>query len=300
MNTLINRGDLTLRLEDLEPLGIVPMRMSNGNLVEVELDKILEISQGITPLAIVKDQGADVRCGGRRFCEAHPGVIDLHDVPHKIARLYERELKDDVVWVHFTKQCSEIKKQLQLTQYAHLAPPNQRSKAWYHNIDVLVAWGLAKLSQCDECEPLKWLQKYAAPLAEWEQLVETGRITRELIRKEGLSRYSYSVLSERLFDVALCPRAEQLACDLVDFLEQEGSKVPDHQRVVASSEIIESLFGVHKNITPRGPKPMGRLILSMASRVGEPPSEELITQAFQRIDERTLDEWLKTAFKGNT
>jgi hypothetical protein len=32
---------------------------------------------------------------------------------------------------------------------------------------------------------------------------------------------------------------------------------------------------MHKNISNRGPKPMGRLILSMASRVGEEVSELL-------------------------
>lgn len=41
-------------------------------------------------------------------------------------------------WEKFTKQCADFKKQVQLTKYSNLAPPNQRSKARYHNIDVLV------------------------------------------------------------------------------------------------------------------------------------------------------------------
>lgn len=46
---------------------------------------------------------------------------------------------------------------------------------------------------------------------------------------------------------------------------------------------------------------MGRLVLSMASRVAEEPSEELIAEAFERIQERTVDSWIKQAFsKGTT
>ena len=296
MSTLKDRSDLTLRLEDLEPLGIVPMQVSNGELVEAEFEKILQAAGGIPPRAIVKDQGSDLRSGGRRFCEAHPEVIDIYDVPHKIALLYKHQLTDDIVWNCFTNRCSELKKQLQLTRYARLSPPNQRSKARYHNIDVLVNWAVAQLPSCNSYEQLKWLQEYKGPIEEWRQLVETGRVTRDLIRKEGLSSHSHEVLSDRLRDVALCPRAEQLACDLVDFIAMEGAKVPAEQSVIASSEILESLFGVHKTIGARGPNPMGRLVLSMASRVAESPSESLITEAFGHITQKTLDAWLEQAF----
>src|SRR5271163_4444466 len=83
----------------------------NGGLVQAELSTILEANQGIPPLALVKDHGSDLRCGGRLFCEAHPGVIDVYDVPHKIACLYERQLRDDELWESFTKKCADFKKQ---------------------------------------------------------------------------------------------------------------------------------------------------------------------------------------------
>ena len=42
---------------------------------------------------------------------------------------------------------------------------------------------------------------------------------------------------------------------------------------------------------------MGRLILSMASRVGEPVSEELVQTAFENIKTAAVDEWLAKSFK---
>jgi len=195
MSMLEERKDLTLRREDLEPLGVVPMRVSNGKLVAEELEKVLAATGGRAPLAILKDQGSDLRCGGRDFC---------------------REVRD-------------------------------------------------------------------------------------IVRREGVSRSSYELISDHLLNIAILPRAEQFACDILDFLEKEGEKIPEGKRVLGSSEIIESVFGVHKNVSGRGPKPMGRLVLSMASRVAEEPSEELIAEAFERVQERTVDSWIAQAFsKGTT
>jgi len=300
MSALEEREDLTLRREDLEPLGVVPMKESNGTLVAEELEKILAVTGGQAPLAILKDQGSDLRCGGRAFCEEHPGVIDIHDVPHKIACIYKKMLEEDVDWGQFTKECTNFKKRVQLTQNAHLASPNQRSKARYQNIDVLVDWAVKWLPYCDMNKELSWLKEYADQLMEWSQLVEAGREVRDIVRREGISKGCYDLVLNRLLNIATLPKAEQFACAILDFLEEEEEKVPEGKRVLGSSEIIESVFGVHKIVSSRGPKPMGRLVLSMASRVAEESSEKLVAEAFERIQEKTIDDWITQAFSKGT
>jgi len=301
MSSLLKKGDLTVSLEDVEPLGIVPMRSSNGELMEAEFEEILQANHGIPPLAIVKDQGSDIRCGGRRFCEAHPGVIDIHDVPHKIARMYAQQLEEDDSWNEFSKQCADFKKQVQLTEYSDISPPNQRSKARFHNIDVLVDWAQGLLLKYNDLSSerqgkLQWVKKHEKNLEYWGQLVDIGRETRDFIRKRGLSLDCYDLLGDLLAQKELCPRAEQFGCKLIDFIEEEGKKVPEGKCVVGSSEIIESLFGKHKSISEKGPKPMGRLILSMASRVGEIPTEALVQAAFEAVKESHVAKWLKKMF----
>jgi hypothetical protein len=300
MSALEKRKDLTLRIDDLEPLGVVPMKVSNGELVTAELEKIVTKTNGRPPLAIIKDQGSDLRCGGKGFCEKYPQVIDIRDVPHKIACIYKTILEYDSDWNRFASECANFKKRMQLTQNAHLSPPNQRSKARYHNIDVLVDWAIKWLPYCDRYEELNWLKSYEGRLEEWSQLVTAGRTVRDVVRREGISRDCHDVVSNHLVDIAVLPRAEQFACDILDFLEEEGSKLSEGQRMIGSSEIIESVFGMHKNISGRGPKPMGRLILSMASRIGEAISEPLIVEAFEKIQETTIDRWLMEAFSKGT
>jgi hypothetical protein len=72
--------------------------------------------------------------------------------------------------------------------------------------------------------------------------------------------------------------------------------VPEGKRVIGSSEVLESLFGKHKSVSEKGPKPMGRLVLSMASRVGERPTEGLVETAFEQIKECDVSKWLENAF----
>ena len=277
------------------------MKTSNGGLVQAELATILEANHGIPPLALVKDHGSDLRCGGRLFCEANPDVIDVYDVPHKIACLYEHKLRDDELWGSFTKKCADFKKQVQLTEYSNIAPPNQRSKARYHNIDVLVDWSTDQLLHFEELsrkeqQKLKWLKEYETGLEYWKQLVYIGRITRNFVRRNGLWVDCHEPLGDQLMEMEFCSQAEGFAGELVDFIEEQGSRVPDGKRVLGSSEIIESLFGKHKSVSEKGPKPMGRLILSMASRVGERPTESLVATAFEQIKEHDVNEWLKNAF----
>lgn len=305
MSALLKRGDLTLCCEDLEPLGIVPMKKSNGELMEAELESILAANHGIPPLAIIKDQGSDVRCGGRAFSEAHPGVIDIDDIPHRIARLYERLLRADVSWKNFTTTCANFKKGVQLTEYAVLAPPNQRAKARYHNIDVLIDWATKQLLLFEDLsskmkEKLKWLKGYEAELKYWQQLVKIGRLGRDFVRTEGLWFNCYESLEDRLLTIQMNAQAEEFACDLIDVFKEVGNRIPSGNKVIGSTESIESLFGKYKGIIARGPQPMGRLILSMASRVGEPPTELLVQCAFERIKERDVSEWLQQAFNSST
>lgn len=305
MGTLLERGDLTLRCEDLEPFGIVPMKQSNGELMEAELENILAVNHGIPPLAIIKDQGSDVRCGGRAFSKAHPGVIDVDDVPHRIARLYEHLLSADELWKNFTTECANFKKKVQLTEYAELAPPNQRTKARYHNIDVLVDWAIKQLLLFEKLSPemkakLKWLKAHEAELEYWRQLVEIGRIGRDFVRTEGLWLDCYESLEGRLLTVTMNKRAKEFACDLIDVFKELGNKVPSGSKIIGSTESIESLFGKYKGVVAQGPQPMGRLILAMASRVGESPTELLVQCAFERIKERDVFEWLQQAFNPST
>ena len=71
MTTLLAKKDFTVSLEDLEPITILPMEVSNGIEVARRLEETVQ-KVGFSPDALVIDHGSDLFSGARLFCENHP------------------------------------------------------------------------------------------------------------------------------------------------------------------------------------------------------------------------------------
>jgi hypothetical protein len=97
------------------------------------------------PKQIISDHGSDVKSGIDRFWKAFPGTTFVYDITHKSATLLKRELDADDRWKYFISNAASTRKKVQQTTLAAIAPPNQRSKARYMNVDTLIKWGTDKL-----------------------------------------------------------------------------------------------------------------------------------------------------------
>jgi hypothetical protein len=125
--------------EDVEPWLVLPMSPSNAERIVEQLKA--SVAQPGMPRQIVADHGSDVKAGIEAFCHQHPTTCFIYDVKHKTACVLKHELTGDAQWQTFTRLAAKSKHQVQQSALACLAPPNQRAKARYMNIDVLVRWG---------------------------------------------------------------------------------------------------------------------------------------------------------------
>jgi hypothetical protein len=83
-----------LRYEDLEPLALLPVTTSNGDVVYRQLEATCQRT-GV-PRQIVADAGSDLKRGIRNLRRAHPGqLLSTYDVKHKTAAVLKRELERD-------------------------------------------------------------------------------------------------------------------------------------------------------------------------------------------------------------
>ena len=162
--------------KDVEPIALLPVTRSNGDIVYKQLEECV-VKTGI-PRQIVADYGSDVKSGVEKFCSVHKetSFIWEYDIKHKTAALLKKILKNDEAWAAFTRLASQSKKSVQQTLFAPLAPPNQRTKARYMNVDILINWGLKMLNLIDnptqlmsnEFDPkqvdikLGWVSKFRA------------------------------------------------------------------------------------------------------------------------------------------
>jgi hypothetical protein len=137
-----------LRHQDVEPIALIPVEKSNGEVVYQQLEA--QVKKTGVPREIVSDHGTDLKAGIEQFCAAHSETAAIYDIKHKTAAVLKRELGKDSTWLAFAQQANHTKRQVQQTALA--APPSQRTKARYMNVDVLLEWGGHALAFLDNME----------------------------------------------------------------------------------------------------------------------------------------------------
>lgn len=298
-----NKLDLTLSLQQMEPFGLVPMCNSNGEKVKEALIKISQES-GIIPEAIVSDHGSDLWLGVKEYCKSTSGqTIELYDVCHKVAIELKKLLINDPDWTNFSTKAAETKRLLYSTQGVKFAPPNQRRKGRYMNVDILIGWAIKILKLKEQIpekvlEKLIWVWEMHDKIALWGQLVEIGKECRNLIRQNGYHVGASDLLISRLKNIPMQELSQQFVDKMVNFISVESDKLWKNSKMIGTTEPLESLFGYYKKVKNGlwdGQGGVGRLILSMASRVGE-ITEELVKSSLESIKVKNVNNWLKKCF----
>jgi hypothetical protein len=294
-----------LRHQDVELLALLPVTKSDQTVVQRQLEAT--VAKTGVPRVIVGEHGADLKAGVERFCQEHTATSFVYDIKHKTAAVLKRELAHDATWLEFTRLTAHTKKCMQQTALAHLAPPNQRSKARYMNVDVLVQWGQAVLAVLDQSpsaemaqgnpeqvrEKLGWLTRFRPALAEWAGLLQLTDGTVDFVRREGLYAKAARKLAVQLPEHALTARTQQIRTELVAFVAQEAAKARSGERLLGSSEVIESVLGKLKRLEQDQAKSgFTGLLLSLGAMVST-TTADVIRQALESVPTKEVLAWCK-------
>ena len=254
MATLLSKKDLTVSPEDLEPMAILPMETSNGAQVARRLEETV-LKVGFSPDALVIDHGSDLYAGSRLFCEKHQGTQLKYDVCHKVACELKKRLNKNPLWEKMTSSAVQTKKALSLSKFTKFAPPQQRSKARYMNLDSLVKWGCSMLDQYERLpkevqSKVAWLFSLKKEIYKWQEWIQIGQITRDVIRKEGFYEGVDEIVMDRLIQEDLtADGSEEFAETLIDYVSLEGKGIQWNNRLIGTTEVLEGLFGGYKRMT---------------------------------------------------
>jgi hypothetical protein len=294
-----------LSQEDVEPLTVSPVKQSNGDIVFEQLQET--VARTGVPRQIVGDQGSDLHAGIKAFCQAHAETSSIYDIKHKTACVLKHALQDDAAWQQFTRLAAQSKLKVQQTSLAFLAPPQQRSKARYMNVDVLMRWGNDMLFALDDPgrlpddkvdrevlqEKLGWVRDFRRQLQEWRELMQVIEIVEHVVRTRGLYRGVHRAVKDLLTPVACLPRVKRVSTELVAFLAEESLQAKPHERLVGSSEVIESVFGKLKRLEQDQSKGgFTGLVLSIAAMVST-TTGEVIQKALQTVPTKRVLAWCK-------
>ena len=127
-----------LTLDDLTTLSLHISTNTNSELVKSQLLDIAE-KYG-PPLHIISDGGPDLKKGIDDFIKWHTQTGFIYDIKHKVALHLKRLLGSNGAFLGFCELAAKAQGYMRQTNVAALAPPNQRSKSRYMNLDGLIKW----------------------------------------------------------------------------------------------------------------------------------------------------------------
>jgi hypothetical protein len=295
---------------DLQVLELKPVEQSTGVVVHQQFNSIAK--RYGTPLAVLSDQGSDIKKGLQLWQAEQPdpgSIVDLSDIAHKVASVLKSILERDERWAQYTSQCGKTKVAIQQTKLAHLIPPKPKSKARYMNIAEQVSWGTragnlvrsqrqGTLSAEQQQQlpgelldkKLGWLDEYKSELSQWQELSDMGQQICRVIRTAGYHAGSAELLRTELPD-ASSKQTQQLREELIAFVALECNKVPMEQRLPGSSEVIESLIGKGKRLEGQQSRSgFTRQVLAIAGSVVQ-PTREILQVALRSLRMKHLKAW---------
>lgn len=294
----------TLSYKHVEPIYIELMEKSNKEKIKQAL-LIAKKRIGI-PKQIISDSGSDIKGGIQTFIEDHSETIFTYDIVHKLSCLVKSELYQNKKWQDFTEKVSETKQKTKQTVTSFLAPLHQRKKARWINVDVTIDWAKKIKALSKNFKPiygvnstlfkekLGWIDQYNKQIEEYDQITKLTQIARNQVREKGLYQNSEKEFVLAIKDMDLKPKAKRISNGIRKYLKEEGEKAKDGERLLASTEILESFIGKYKyHATGSALKDFTTMTLSMASCLGQITSD-FIKEAFEAFSWQEVQEWCKS------
>lgn len=284
--------------QDVSPLEIAIVSRCNGEAVHAAL---ASAAQAVgEPSMVVSDGGSEVKKGVSLFQAEYPQVVWHYDVSHRFGLLLEKELGGQEWWAPFIAQASQCRQQCQQTAWSHLLPPALRVKARWLSVKPVVAWALKVLDFARDWNTdgafarlFGWLKGYEQPLQEALGMLTLLEEFSRRIKHQGLNWRQVrqcDQMMERLGVKGVVRRVGNLA---LAFLYNEAALIPRGQTHLASSDVLESLFGKYKAVVERSPlHAITEVVLELAAFTS-PRTEPVICQAMESVSTADVTAWSK-------
>jgi hypothetical protein len=282
------RGAGALHYQDVRVLHLEAVTDPDGPAVSQSLETLA--TRAGEPRAITSDRGADILKGIGLFRAKRPAVAEVCDMKHFAANRLKGLLEGLPAWSAFQSNLGKAKAALQQTEWAFVCPPALRTKSRYLNLDVLLRWAakgraLLALPEAERAQKgdvarlekaLGWLREMEASLTEWGEWLAVSEAGVAVVRQHGLHAKTAATLSERVEGLARSESSKKLAQTLEAFVRDQQGQARTGERLLGSTEVVESLFGTFKALSKeQGKGGVTGLALALPALLGAPTQEEL-------------------------
>jgi len=267
------------------------------------------------PLALVIDGAVELR-EGAEMCESlqndGKNTIILGDFKHHAANVLKKIVGKDERFSEFSTQLGRTRSAIQQTELAHFTPPSPKPKARFMNLKPTLGWAMMVLWQLSHPdsearqeitaermnEKLAWLRDFHDDIHRWHACQEVVCASSKFINEQGVFRGAARQLRDHLRTVRNDNESKStdasrkvIAC-LLRFLRQSEAKLTEGQRLPMSTEILESSFGLFKQLERQHSKGGFTSLLAAYGCLLHSTTPESIRRDFAQISVKDMRDWV--------
>jgi len=295
-----------LQYADLTTLLMANRDNWNGKLVSGELKK-LETKIGRINYA-VGDYGSDLRKG-----LALSKIGHIHGLSHLIALITEKLYKNDDRFIGLKNKMGNMRAKYIQTDMAAAVPPKGRKKSEYQSFDKIIKWanaasnlienklrdpgqtkileGYFETGTLDRIKKeLSWINDYSDLI---DELTEISNATKEVeteLKHNGLSGFGFKKCKKTLNRLE-SGKAKEFKDMLISRIGQQIQILPNTDKVLFSSDILESLFGKYKNRVSENPMASITTLMLIIAAFTIDLTEERVKQSMEKIKMKDIKKW---------
>lgn len=276
------------------------------------------------PLALVSDGAVELREGAEQ-CESlereGQKPVVLGDFKHYASNVLKKVVGGEQRFNEFRSHVGRTRSGIQQTELAHFTPPAPKPKARFMNLAPVLRWAMMVLWQLSHpdskawegisvermMEKLGWLREFAEDTRRWSDCQAIISEACTFINEQGvfrgvarqLRRHLARVRSDILErDARGHPRSKdaqtwrQVMAYLLRFVRQSEAQLAEGQRLPLSTEILESSFGLFKQLERQHSKGGFTSLLAAYGCLLRPATPESIREAFQRVGVKEVKAWI--------
>lgn len=144
---------------------------------------------------------------------------------------------------------------------------------------------------------LGWLRDFRSDIQHWSECQSVISASLTLINQHGLFRGAANQLAAQLEPLRTCDDSRAVADRLVDFVRQSEEQLAEGQRLPVSTEILESSFGLFKQLERQHSEGGFTSLLAAFGALLKPATPESIRRDFARVSVKQMRTWVNNNLK---
>lgn len=286
-----------LRQPDVEVGYLSGNKTWTGESIEQQVSALLD-SGNLKLTHILSDEDSKLLKATRLL-----GVPHLPDINHAMANCLRNIYKKNEPYQEVIKLIGSYAGKSANQALTYLRPPSQRIKARFMNQKPVINWALAILDRFDqlnekEANFFKEMKNHKGVLLSLKQCIDLCEQLAQPLKTLGLNLKTLQAFNVNLAKAKKAYPKDQLIISFIKLLEKYPQKYQEFLKKLpgnynVSSDVIESLFGTHKNLAGTN-KLVGVSLLDLQLAVHCKTEKEIIAQtktAMESIFIADLSQW---------